>query len=94
MPSFLPPYYIHSVSEEIGHDSQNANGQTGDKSCLVTTDTGSSVTMARPDITAGLPKRHLIMLHILQIASGDILPILKEALVKLTLGHRPQMTWV
>jgi sulfur transfer complex TusBCD TusB component (DsrH family) len=82
------------VSEKHGRDSQNAKGQTGDKLCLVTIDTGLSVTMARPDITAGLTKSDLIMPYILQIASGDILPILKEALVKLTLGHHPQMTWV
>jgi hypothetical protein len=30
----------------------------------------------------------------LQMASGEILPILKEALVTLTLGWRPLTTWV
>jgi hypothetical protein len=43
----------------------------GDKSCLVTIDTGASVTVARLDITTGMPERDLTMLWVLQVALGD-----------------------
>jgi hypothetical protein len=48
----------------------------------------------RPDITAGLPERDPPTKCTQQTASGDTLPSLKEALVTLTLGWRPQTTWV
>jgi hypothetical protein len=59
----------------------------------VTVDIGALMTVARPDTTAGLPVRDLII-QVLQMASGEILPILKEALVKVTLGQCPLTTWV
>jgi hypothetical protein len=49
--------------------------------------------IARPDITAGLPERELTRLYVLQMVSGEIFPILMEALVELTLGQHPLMTW-
>jgi hypothetical protein len=50
----------------------------------VTTDIGESVMITRLDITTGLPKRDLTMPYVLQMASEEILPIVKEVLVKLT----------
>jgi hypothetical protein len=52
------------------------------------------VTITRPDINAGLPKKDLPMWCALQMASGDTLPILKEAFVKMTLGQCPLTTGV
>jgi hypothetical protein len=47
------------------------------------------VTVVRPDIAAGLPEREPSTKCALQTASGETLPILKEAFVTLTLGRRP-----
>jgi hypothetical protein len=51
------------------------------------------VTIATSDTTVGLPERKLTTQYVLQIASGDILLLLKEALVILTVRFRPLMTW-
>jgi len=51
----------------------------------VTIDTGASVTIARPDIVAGIPERKPSRAYVLQTASGETIPVLKEALVELTL---------
>jgi hypothetical protein len=51
----------------------------------MTIDTRASVTITRPDTTIGWPERDLSTPYILQMASGKILPILKEASVKLAL---------
>jgi hypothetical protein len=56
--------------------------------------TGVSVTVAKTDNTMGLLERDLTTLCVLQVASWEIYPILKEALVKLTSGRRPITTWV
>jgi hypothetical protein len=58
------------------------------------TDTGASMTAARLDITAGLPKSELTMPYALQIVSKDTTSILKEVLVELTRGWCPLTTWV
>jgi hypothetical protein len=42
----------------------------------------------------GLPERGLTTQYVLQMTSAEILPILKEALVKLILRRRPLMTKV
>jgi hypothetical protein len=52
------------------------------------------MTITRPDINAGLPKRDSPTQRALQMSSGDTLPILKEAFVKLTVGRYPLITWV
>jgi hypothetical protein len=57
-------------------------------------DTGASMAIAKPDITTGLSKRDPSMQCALQMVSREILPILKEPFVKLTLERRPQITWV
>jgi hypothetical protein len=44
------------------------------------------MTIAMPDITAGVPKRKLSWLYLPQITPGEVLPILKEVLVELALG--------
>jgi hypothetical protein len=48
---------------------------------LVTIDTGGTVTVARLDIAAWLPKRAT-----LQTASGETLPILKDAFMTPDMG--------
>ena len=60
----------------------------------MTIDTGTSVTIARPNIVTGKPKRRPGRTYVLQTASGENLPVLKEALVKLTLGRRALRIWV
>jgi hypothetical protein len=50
----------------------------------VTIDTGAFVTVAKPDITAGLPERELSMHCALLTASGETILVLKQPLVKLT----------
>jgi predicted aspartyl protease len=52
----------------------------------VTIDTGASATVVRPDIVAGLPERELSQPHVLQTASGEKIPVVKEAHVELTIG--------
>jgi hypothetical protein len=59
----------------------------------VTIDTRVSVTIARPDIIAGLTERDPSTQYALQTASGETLPTLKEASVKLTRGQCPLTTW-
>jgi hypothetical protein len=49
-------------------------------------DIGASVIFARQDTSIGLPLRDLITPFILQMASREVLPNQREALVKLTLG--------
>jgi hypothetical protein len=49
------------------------------------------MTTAGPDITAGWPKRNQSQCYMLQTASGETLPILKEALMELTLGQEPHV---
>jgi hypothetical protein len=62
-------------------------------SCLITTDTGASVTIAQPDISERLPEREMNQPYVLQVAS-DRIPVMKEALVELTLRQHPLRTWV
>jgi hypothetical protein len=50
-----------------------------EKACLVTINTGSSMTVTRPDITGGLSKGDQPMWCTLLTASEETLPILKEA---------------
>jgi len=52
----------------------------------VTIDTGASVPIARPDIIAGQPERKPSRNYVLQTASGETIPVLKVAILELTLG--------
>jgi hypothetical protein len=56
--------------------------------------TGASVTIAQPDTVAGQPERKLSRAYILQTASAETIPVLKEALIELTLGQRTLRIWV
>jgi hypothetical protein len=60
---FMPPRYALSMSEKGGHDSVHAEGQRGEKVCLVTIDTRGSVTIALLDITTGMPNRPAHAVH-------------------------------
>jgi predicted aspartyl protease len=62
--------------------------------CRVTIDTGPSATVARPDIVAGLPERELSRPYMLQTASGETIPVVKEARVELTIGRHTLRSWV
>jgi hypothetical protein len=59
------------------HDNLTADGRIANKSCIVTTATEVSVTIARPDITTELHKRDLTMPYVQHIQSGKNFPILK-----------------
>jgi hypothetical protein len=76
-------HHSHTLSIFVrqGDDIINVEGQIRGKSCLMTTDTGASVVIARPDSTAGVPKRELTWPYFLQLAMGETLPVVKEALV-------------
>lgn len=76
------------------HTNLKVIGRIGNKPCIVTVDTGASVTIARPDIVAGLPERETTKKAYLRTISGQAFPILKEALVTLTLGKRQLIIWV
>jgi hypothetical protein len=68
----MPPCYTLSVSEKYGHESLYAEGPIGDKPCLVTINTGASVTITKLDITAGLPERDLPTWCALQVKPWEI----------------------
>jgi hypothetical protein len=53
----------------------------------MTIDTRADVTVARSDITAGQSEREPSHQYVLQTVSGEILPVLKVALVELNLGR-------
>jgi hypothetical protein len=57
-------------------------------------DTGASVTIARPDIVARQLERKPSRAYVLQTDSGETIPMLKEALVELTLGQPVLRIWV
>jgi predicted aspartyl protease len=71
-----------------------ADGWIQEKPCRLTIDTGASATVARPDIVAGLPERELSRPYVLQTASGETIPVVKEAHVELTMGRRTLRSWV
>jgi hypothetical protein len=77
----LPPHYALNMLPEEDNYRLNARRCIEGKSRLMTIDTGASVMIARPDITAGLLRRELSRPYVLQVASGKTLPLLKEALV-------------
>jgi hypothetical protein len=74
--------------------SLTADGWIQEKPCRVTIDTGASVTVARPDIVAGLAERKLSRPYVLQTASGETIPVVEEARVELTIGRRTLRSWV
>jgi hypothetical protein len=78
----------------MSNASLNTDGWTGDKPCLVTIDTRAYVTTARQNTAPGLPKRKQSIPYILTMALEKILPMLKEALVEMTLGQSPMHIWM
>jgi hypothetical protein len=60
----------------------------------VTVDIGAYVTVARPNLASGWPERQPNQLYTLQTVSGEVLPILKDVFLTLTLGQRPLKIWV
>jgi hypothetical protein len=72
----------------VNKNTLKAEGQVGDKLYLVALDSGASLTVVRPDVTAGLPERYVRTPEALQMVSDKILPIWKGTLVKFILGWR------
>jgi hypothetical protein len=70
------------------------HGWVSDKPCLVTVHTRAYITVARPDIAAGWLKRQPNQHFTLQMVSGEILPILEEVFLTLTVGQRPLKIFV
>jgi hypothetical protein len=75
-------------------DSLITDGWIQERPCRVIIDTGASVTIARPDLVAGLPERKPNLSYVLQTASGETIPVMREAHVELTLGRRPVRIWM
>jgi hypothetical protein len=92
--SVTPPRFTVKVLAEWAEGRLTADGWIQERPCRVTIDTGASVTVARPDIVAGLPERELSRLYVLQTASGETIPVVKEAHVVLTLGRHTLRSWV
>jgi hypothetical protein len=88
-----PPHNITPAWTQICNNLK-VTGRIGDQPCIVTVDTGSSVSIARPDIAAGCPHRQAIENYCLRSVSGQSIPILKEAYVELILGKRLLIIWV
>jgi hypothetical protein len=85
---------VQTVITERADPSLAIQGWVGDKPCLVTVDIGVYVTAARPNIAAQWPEREINQCYTLQTASGEVLPILKEVFLTLTLGQRSLNIWV
>jgi hypothetical protein len=96
MPAYAlrPPHYALTDITRKHDTSLFTQGWVGDKPCRVTVDTGAYVTVARPDIAAGWSEREPNPGFMLQTVSGESLPILKEVLLTLTLGHGPLKMWL
>jgi len=88
------PRFTLNILRQGMHDSLIAEGWIQGKPCQVTIDTGASVTIAHPDKVAGQPERKPSRTYVLQTASGETIPVLKEAFIELTLGRRALRIWV
>ena len=88
------PQFTLNAPGQGPHDSLIAEGRIQGKTCRVNIDTGSSVTIARPDIFTGQPARKPSRDYVLQTASGETIPVLKESFVELTLGRWALRIWV
>jgi hypothetical protein len=78
------PHLPLNMLAKGSHDSLIAEGWIWEKPI----DTGASVTIARSDIVTEQLKGKPSRPYILQMASRETNPVLKEALVELTLGQR------
>jgi hypothetical protein len=82
------------VLAKWAEDSLIADGWLQERPCRVTIDTGASVTIARPDIVVGLPEGKPNLSFVLRTASGETIPVMREAHVEVTLGRGPLRIWV
>jgi hypothetical protein len=89
-----PRRFTLNVLAKGPEDRLIADGWIQEKPCFVTMDAGAFVTVARPDIVVGLPERQPSRQYILQVLSGQTIPIVKKALVDLNLGQRTLKTRV
>jgi len=91
-PHSLARFGLNVLANEVS--DLYVDGWIQGKPCRVIIDTGESVSIARPDIVAGLPARKTTRSYSLAMASGQTIPIDKEALVELTLGRCVLNVWV
>jgi hypothetical protein len=91
--SFSPSLHTNGVRGKL-YQNLKVDGRVGNKPCLITVDTGASITIIRSDIAVGLPERRLPTMVYLQCMSGRTIPVFKEALAELTLGKRKLKLWV
>jgi hypothetical protein len=75
--SITPPRSTFKVLAKWAKGSLTAVGWIQEKPCRVTIDNGASVTVARPDIVAGLPESELSWPYVLQTTSGKTIPVVK-----------------
>ena len=75
-------------------DSLIADGWVRGRQYQILVDTGAAVTVIRPDVAEGLPSKKPNRPYQLVTASGDNLPVVKEALLELTLGRSTVRLWV
>jgi hypothetical protein len=73
------PRYAVKVLAEWAKGSLISDIWLQEKPCRVTIDTGASATVARPDIVADLPEREQSQPCVLQTASGEKMPVVREA---------------
>jgi len=92
-PSSTPRFTLNALGQGP-HGSLIVEGWIQGRPCRVTIDTGASVTIARPDMVTGHLEMKPSRAYVLQTASGETIPLLKEALVQLTLGRRSLRIWV
>jgi hypothetical protein len=70
-----------------------ADGWMQERSCRVTIDAGAFVTVATPDIVVRLLERRPGRQCVLQVGSGRTIPVVREALVEVTLVQRNLKIW-
>jgi predicted aspartyl protease len=88
LPHMSPSGLANTTFERLRVD-----GWIGEKPCVVSVDTGASSTIVSPQMAEGLPIRVPASVTYLQSVSGDAVPVLQEALVKLTLGKYHLVSW-
>lgn len=66
----------HNQHTDEEQQQCNTKGWIGNKSCLVTVNTRASMSIARPNITIGLPDRQQTWPYVLQMTSGETLLVL------------------
>jgi hypothetical protein len=88
--SLLPSCYMLNVSARRSDDSLNTEHMLGDKSYLVTIDTGTSLTITRPDISAQ-ERTNLATCPVDGVR--ETVPVVTEVPVELILGLHLLQAW-